>query len=237
VAYYPLNEGEGTVAHCVTDEALNGTFHNPTWIVDGHEQRSTASSNYSVPPSPVTLSWAGRRVTWKNVSLNGEGNYLKCMPKQEVKITLEYDAIWNYSSNDYCPGCIVQVYYGMQETFTKGIIEFGIQRHTGKDLETFTAPNIPGIYYITQNISLDYHYVPVNHSNLIGDALAVIHVVPLTWNEDTYRLLPSDIQQQIKTVMLMALRNPKTEAPRHPETLWHRVPHDILMQIAQYLYS
>lgn len=236
VAYYPLDEGHGTEAICINNPNYNGTIANPLWVRSGFEPRPNISvEEVQIPPCPVTREWAGRKCEWSDVSINDGPNHIKCFPGTELTIKLRFRAFWNHNAKDYCPGCIVQLYYGMMDTFSEGVVEHGIHQHQGKSTKTFLAPNSPGIYYITQHISLDYHYVKMNPPNDPNQAIAVVQVVPLEWTPSLNKLFPTEIQSSIKAVLMLALKDPETGEPRHPDSPFGRVPKDVLYIIFQYL--
>ena len=145
-------------------------------------------------PSPVTHVWAGRKFHFSDVRLNrGTTNYTVVLPGQSVEISLKYRTEWGYNSSDYCPGCVVQLYYGMgagslkgDGGFSTGVVKSGISTMRNKchSSTRFTAPKEPGVYYITWAISLDYHYVTKTHSNDFEKSIAAIHVLQKTdWSK------------------------------------------------------
>ena len=52
-------------------------------------------------------------------------------PGESCSIDLSFEARWRYNSKDYCPGCVVQLYYGMNGVFSTGVVEHGIHDHRG----------------------------------------------------------------------------------------------------------
>jgi hypothetical protein len=94
---------------------------------------------------------------------------------------VKFSASWSHNSQDYCPGCVVQLYYGMTNVFRAGVVKRGIHRHSGTHSTAFAAPMQPGTYYVTQAISLDYNYVAGTHKNTFENSLAVLRVqTPVT---------------------------------------------------------
>jgi len=220
ISYWPLNEGQGSVVHSLSSNSSNGEIYNGSWILYGYEPKFTSPvQSLQVPTDPVTLSWANRKITYSEVSLNGQGNVLTCFPGDRISVQLKYNAKWVYNANDYCPGCVVQVYYGMEDIFSVGIIEHGVQVHTGSSSTSFNAPAFVGIYYITQKISLDYHFLLVKHPNQFCDALAVVQVLPLIWTPQIHHLLPQVIRRQIITVLSLTQKNSKSSMTRLPKDL------------------
>ena len=97
-------------------------------------------------------------------------------PGAGCTIDVKYTAAWRHNANDYCPGCVVQLYYGLTDIFRTGVVKSGIRNHSGKSSTSFVAPVKMGTYYITQAISLDYNYVGGTHPNTFANSLAVIRV-------------------------------------------------------------
>jgi hypothetical protein len=125
------------------------------------------------PPSPVSLGYAGRTITYSNVSLNGGGNTAVVAPGTTVSI----DFAWSYErTTDYCPDCIVQLYWGISGEFSNCFFDQdGYYAHSGEVHSSFTAPTAPGYYYITQQGSLQYSCVNVTHPPC-DNAIALITV-------------------------------------------------------------
>ena len=112
-----------------------------------------------VPASPAVLGFAARTITWSNVSLNGGGNVASNVaPGSSVSISFNWSAKY---TGDYCPGCIVQLYYGMTGQFSFCIYSGGLGPYSGTKSgsrnDTFTAPTTPGVYYIVQGGTLQYY--------------------------------------------------------------------------------
>lgn len=114
--------------------------------------------------------------------MNKTGSNVLCVPPgAPCTIEVKYRAFWRRNAQDYCPGCVVQLYYGMTDVFRTGVVERGIRQHRGTSSTAFTAPRLPGTYYVTQAISLDYHYVAGAHANTFENSLAVVRVqTPVT---------------------------------------------------------
>eukprot|EP01043_Picozoa_sp_COSAG02_P021922 COSAG02_NODE_1125_length_14435_cov_97.039411_5_plen_366_part_00 len=134
-----------------------------------------------IPPRPSRCVWAGRKSVWE-ADLNKTGSNVLCVPPgARCTIDVKFSASWSHNSQDYCPGCVVQLYYGMTDVFRAGVVERGIHRHSGTHSTTFAAPTQLGTYYVTQAISLDYNYVAGTHANTFENSLAVVRVqTPVT---------------------------------------------------------
>jgi hypothetical protein len=143
-----------------------------------------------VPTAPVELEWASRFVNYTDVELSvatpaadaaaaeGCSNFLACVVGQRVKLKFAWSSRFDPTPDVYCPGCVVQMYVGMAGAFSYGFISAlrGAQR--GVDSVEFDAPSSPGVYYVTQQFSLQYNFVTVNHPNIPRNAMAVLRVLP-----------------------------------------------------------
>lgn len=132
----------------------------------------------------VDIAWEARHFIYEHVSLNKAGNSLEVEPGATVTVDLDW-ATQTDNSSDYCPGCIIQGYYGIKDVFSKCYISNLMPPNfywgdSGHDSYTFKAPETPGIYYITNRFTLDYDCKedPGQHENSIENALAVIRVMP-----------------------------------------------------------
>ncbi|KAL6073897.1 hypothetical protein QOT17_004592 [Balamuthia mandrillaris] len=228
------------------------------------EHRWPPYIEYRIPPSPTRLTWAGRRMLWGDVQFNGRAtNCIEVQPDQRLTIELAYQASWQWNTNDYCPGCVVQLYYGMMGDFSKGIIEHGISTHWGESNFSFSAPREPGAYYITQRISLEWSYNYSDpHSNEYADAFALVIVRPSSWTPENHRFFSPQVKQEIMILLLMAqLQQPQQYSPSeqfdeeedyeeapsrnhstlmvpfHPETELWRLPKEVLFHIFAYIAS
>jgi len=180
--------------------------------------------------------WAGRKMTWVVEKFNDvanirENRVFPVRPGAECSISVAYNTRWRYNRNDYCPGCVVQLYYGLCNVFCTGVIERGIGGQSGQDTTTFTAPVDPGLYYITQSISLQYNYVDNigSHNNRPGSAFAAIRVLPTTFEESIYPVLPQRSKDQI--ISLLCLFNRKGE----DSNVFSYISRDILYEIFSFL--
>jgi len=98
-------------------------------------------------------------------------------PGADIKLSVQWRTEWKYNSGDYCPGCVVQLYYGMGNIFRRGVVQHGLRTgQDGTDVVAFKGPAVPGLYYVRQEISLQYNYVDGQSSNKPLDAIAVIRV-------------------------------------------------------------
>jgi hypothetical protein len=125
---------------------------------------------------PKTIVYVDRYITYTNVSLNGGGNAALVAPNSTVSLSFDMSVAFDYQ-NGYCPGCVVQSYIGLGDS-PNTIVCFGSigDGFSSPASATFVAPSTPGIYYLTQNGTLHYFCQPMNYSNYIADAIAVIRV-------------------------------------------------------------
>ena len=159
-----------------------------------------------VHPPSGRCRWQGRQTEWRVLSYNGKNtnsHILLALPGQRCTIRVGYDAWWDYNQNDYCPGCIVQLYYGMANTFCTGVVQNGISRHRGASTTEFVAPMEPGLYYITQSISLMYNYVDNigQHHHTHQNAFCAIRVLPTQFTPGIFPILPVAWQRQFLAIL------------------------------------
>jgi len=114
-------------------------------------------------------------------------------------------------------------------------VERGVHNEEGKCKHVFNVPEDPGPYYVTMGLSLDYHYVRVNHNNTPENAFALIYVLP-QWKKEHHRAFPKIIRDQIWTVLLIAAVCDEKNQAYHPECLMYRLPKDVLYRIFSLLW-
>ena len=161
----------------------------------------------------MDTEWANRHVLFTHVVLQGASpqgtlaqNHVVVYPGQSLKLSFNYSCSWRFSPNDYCPGCVIQWYVGMraprkpENHFCINLIQRYYNGQTGRLSEyEFTAPTFPGVYYITTNISLDYHFVPVGFSNDSHNSIAVVQVAYFDkWSIENHRFLPAEDRRSIE---------------------------------------
>ena len=117
--------------------------------------QNLAAQKSNIPPSIKKIDYANREITFSNVTMNGQKTtYLEVSKGAEVKITTKIESRRN---GDYCPGCIVQVYWGIHDfTSVCGKSFGGYQFKKNKSKYQFQAPLKDGDYYITMGGSLEY---------------------------------------------------------------------------------
>ena len=131
----------------------------------------------TIPVSPVKISGQPYISTFSNINLNGSGSTAAtALPGSSVSIS--FDQVMNFSGQ-YCPGCVTFHQVGVGGTTTAISCLKGIRPSRSQNFNTtFTAPNTPGVYYITMYNTLDYQCNTINYSNDPSSALAVLIVTP-----------------------------------------------------------
>lgn len=107
------------------------------------------------------FEWRDRFCHFRRVSLNNEGNVIRVRPGSEVSLSTWWEAGVRPTKKTYCPGCIVQFYIGIHDQFETCLFSDVMQPayfrgKSGKLSTSFTAPQTPGIYYLTFRHSLLY---------------------------------------------------------------------------------
>jgi outer membrane protein OmpA-like peptidoglycan-associated protein len=118
-------------------------------------QHISAQVDFITPPAVKTVTYADREVTFSNVTMNGqETTYLAVEKGATVKIKTR---IVSKQIGNYCPACIVQIYWGINNyTSVCAKSFYGYNAKKKKSKHTFTAPMKEGFYYITMGGSLEY---------------------------------------------------------------------------------
>lgn len=111
--------------------------------------------DFITPPAVKHAYNASREITFSNVTINGKATtYLAVEKGARVKITA---SIESKRSGDYCPDCIVQVYWGIRgHTSVCAKSYYGYRFDKKTSSHQFKAPLKDGIYYITMGSTLDY---------------------------------------------------------------------------------
>lgn len=111
--------------------------------------------DFVTPPAIKRVEASARTVTFSNVTMNGEETtYLEVEKGATVKITTWLESKKN---RDYCPDCIVQIYWGIRGHTSVCAKSFhGYQFNMKKSTHKFEAPLEDGFYYITMGSTLDY---------------------------------------------------------------------------------
>ena len=213
-------------------------FQGTSGPISAYWERINAT--YPLITKPNVYLWAGRRCAYTNFKLNNHvTDGLLVAPGSRVRIRADFYAYWNRNAGDYCPGCIVQFYVGIPGVCCIGVVEYGVNDHSGHVDSFIQMPNVPGEYPICHRHSLQYSYTPVIYHNSRIDEhehfVGRIVCIPPVWNDKLVKLLPTEKLRVLKVLLLMRL-NDKRGQPRHPETHWHRLPIELVTTIfMQYL--
>ncbi len=101
------------------------------------------------------MNYADREITFSNVTMNGKKiTFLEVEKGDVVTITTRIES---KRKGDYCPDCIVQIYWGLRgyiSLCTKSF--YGYESLKKKSKLIFNAPLQDGMYYITYGGSLEY---------------------------------------------------------------------------------
>ena len=199
--------------------------------------RHRAVGSFGIVHIPTgRCEWAGRRCEWDVLEFCGRrSNIAAVRPGDDCSLQVRYHAHWGYNAADYCPGCIVQLYYGLGNSFSEGVVEHGIHDHRGESRVNFVAPSSPGLYYVTQTIDLQYGYRTLAqrgpHPNTHQNAIAVLRVLPTEWEEATFHFLPPEWQAQIRALLCLWRR------PEEESALFCKLPLFCLFQIFGHLLA
>ena len=125
----------------------------------------------------TVATFAGRKVTFSDVSLNGTGtNVVTVAPGSLVNLSLTWSS--EYVSN-YCPGCIQQFYIGVKDQAIDCMYSGNTAyNRSGPGNLSFTAPSEPGLYPVQATHSLQYSCTVTadQMSDSVTNAVAYIFV-------------------------------------------------------------
>ena len=132
----------------------NFTFHI-TVILFFSIQNFLCQEEFILPPDVKKINFGAREITFSNVEISGKKtNYLEVARGQQISISVDIESIKN---GEYCPGCIVQLYWGIHGSSSicaKHFNGYSFLKFRSKDV--FYAPMEDGIYYVTTGIFYDY---------------------------------------------------------------------------------
>ncbi|HOI80054.1 MAG TPA: HYR domain-containing protein, partial [Petrimonas sp.] len=171
-AFYCSDVGENTVTLSVRDFCNNLTTCSA--VVTVRDTLAPVFSKPVVPVLPKTISQLGHKSTYSNVRLNGGSNLLTVSPGAQVTLTANWSAA--YDGGGGCGGCITQHHIGLGNIFSEC---HAMSSGTGTINKTFTAPVVPGIYYINQQATWWFYcgqFARPVHNNDHNTAIAVLVV-------------------------------------------------------------
>ena len=156
---------------CLTDgEEVFGTDTDPLALNDG----------ICAPlANPTTIDWYGRQMTYSNLGLGSASQTLHFAAPGE---SVSFESTWTLAvpTSDYCPGCIVQFYVGIQDEWSTCLTNrnmFHGSTDGGAISEAFEAPTEPGVYYVTQDFTLQYSCEAKNVTDAFDSAVSTLVVM------------------------------------------------------------
>ena len=139
---------------------------------------------YIPPPSPTEFTWQGRHFKFAGLSMNGKGNVVNVAPGAAVDIRFGF-----YVTADrgdiYCPNCVLSEYLGIAGEFST-CFAHRIEARPGSSRSVnvsfrFTAPERPGIYYLTWSNREQFNCDHGVHHNNSEFAVGVVTVGQEPW--------------------------------------------------------
>ena len=131
---------------------------------------------------PVTRNVLERNIQFTALSFSGAGvlsgagtNTAYVNPGGMFQLNYTYNTT---PAGSYCPGCVTQIYIGINGNFTHCIASHVPQTSAGSGMTAaIAAPATPGIYYVALNGSWDFScYGTVGFSTNPADAIATLIV-------------------------------------------------------------
>ncbi len=140
------------------------------------------------PPVTVNVNLYERSIDFTALALTGAGvlagggtNTVYASPGGAL--TLAYNFVGIGAAPTYCPGCITQIYVGMNSAastnvFRDCIAPFAFNLTGNRTGITFTAPATPGVYYINVTGTWDFSCRPVdfNTSYAANNTIGIVIV-------------------------------------------------------------
>jgi Leucine-rich repeat (LRR) protein len=182
--------------------SYNGSMATPTYIL-GQILTGTVTTTggpgcvTAAPPVTVDVSLLERTIRYTGVAITGAGillgtgtNQVYVNPGANLTLTYNYQGIG--APPTYCPGCVTQIYVGMNSAadvnvFRDCIASFPFNA-TGTRMRSFTAPMAPGVYYINVTGTWDFYCKSVNFAtNFIPNntiAMVIVGTPPCINNSD-----------------------------------------------------
>jgi len=124
-------------------------------------------------------------MTWLIVNFNGQQNTNRIstftvLPGQDVNMTVYWTMDGeNQTNQTYCPTCIMQLYYGIDDVFCTGVLSSVLNsQKEGRSFSTFTAPTQPGTYFFRQYISISTDFINCGSHGRNKTATLQINVQP-----------------------------------------------------------
>jgi hypothetical protein len=111
---------------------------------------------------PAEFDVAGRAVSYRGVKLNGGTNALTVAPGSRFRLTVDWAVQVPRLPDLYCPGCIIQLYVGIDKNrggFAKCLVSRvfpGGASASGTFDGELTAPQERGVYYLAHAFTYQY---------------------------------------------------------------------------------
>jgi hypothetical protein len=217
IGYWPLIDSIQDFSGKDDPKLLLSLAHCEDWSIFFDKQFSvskndTFNSEFAplIRPNEVIV-WEGRKISYHNIKINGiQSPVIYVLERDpdavhEFTFSCDFKTFWEYNENDYCPGCIVQIYIGIRNIFSQGIIEYYQSlMHDEISFDFKAASLLRGTYLITQTIDLMYNFrEDRTHYNDLKSTLAIIHVLPRSWSEMNHRFLPFSIRKDIENLQMV----------------------------------
>jgi MYXO-CTERM domain-containing protein len=128
----------------------------------------------------------GRLISYSGMTINGTGNnVVDAVAGSAVTATVNYSL--TVPSEPYCPGCVVQLYFGLagaspsgSNCYYDGGLGQGVTA-SGAISVSLSAPTVPGIYFFHDGVNLDYQcYTNWQFANSEANAIGALVVWPNT---------------------------------------------------------
>ncbi len=137
--------GLNTISYTLTDASNNEVICSFTVTVEDNQIPVILVA----PPSPVGISQLGRTSVYSNVNVNGTGDNIAYVAPGST-FTLSFNRTTTRDPDcGGCCGCITQHYIGVAGGGTNCLFS-STGNSSGAFSGSFTAPVLPGVYYITQ---------------------------------------------------------------------------------------
>jgi Leucine-rich repeat (LRR) protein len=170
-----------------------GTVATPTYmtaqVLTGNVTTTGGAGCTTVaPPATVNVNLFERSIDFTGVSLTGGGVLLGSGTNQVYAtpggaLTLAYNFAGVGAMPTYCPGCITQIYVGLNSApatnvFRDCLNNFAFNATGSRTGINFTAPATPGVYYINVTGTWDFSCQPVNFgtSYVAGNTIGMVIV-------------------------------------------------------------
>jgi hypothetical protein len=120
----------------------------PQGLTGAQGAKGDAGAQGPAGPPTLTMGASVWGITVTNVHVNGGNNQAHVSPGTSFSLDFDFN-----NTQDWCPGCIVQIYVGLNsnsqpQVCASSVVAGAAPGTTGHASMTLTAPTTPGIYYI-----------------------------------------------------------------------------------------